>query len=151
MKLRRFAEVFQFDFIFRGNDIQRDAVIQAMTPVYGTPHHRLLKRLDAAVNAGGRSSLTIGFHSGMNHPGLASRGGFNLSAAMAWNGCYEVARHEFGHLVDFWLLTEADRSWFMAEMSRATWPGAWESWAQAVAEWLDGGWKALDPILNREV
>lgn len=150
MRDRRFAEVFQFDFIFRGDPIQRQAVTEALTPIFASPQHRLLQRLDKQVNQSGRSHLTIGFHNGMNAPGLASHSGFNLSAAMGWNGCFEVARHEFGHLIDFWLLNEADRSWFMAEMARATWPGAWESWAEAVREWLDGGWQVLNPILLPE-
>lgn len=150
MRLRRFAEVMQFDYIHRGSDLQREAVIEALTPIYGTPHHRLLQRLDRAVNAAGRSYLTVGFRSGMTAPGQASPAGFNLSAAMGWAGCFEVARHEFGHLVDFWLLTDDNRNWFMAEMGRATWPGAWESWATAVAEWLGGGWQALTPILLPE-
>lgn len=147
MRNRRFAECFQFDLFFHGNDEQRQAVVDALTPEYGTPYHQLLKRLDRQVNESGRSYLTVGFRNGMNAPGLASPAGFNLSGAMAYAGCFEVARHEFGHLIDFRLITDGDRDWFMAEMHRDSWPGAWESWAEAVREWLDGGWPALTPIL----
>lgn len=145
--MRRFAEVFDFDFFYRGSEEQRDAVRDALTPIYGTNHHKLLQRLDRQVNQSGRHSLTIGFHRGMNAPGLASPSGFNLSAAMGYAGCYEVARHELGHVVDFRLLTDEDREWFLLEMGRDSWPGAWESWAEAVREWLDGGWFTLTPIL----
>lgn len=144
---QRFAEVFQFDFLWRGKAEQRQAVVDSLTPVFGTPHHRLLQRLDRAVNKAGRSYLTIEFHGGMTSPGLASRSGFSLSTAMGAAGCAEVARHELGHLIDFWLITDDDRVWFMTEMGRDSWPGAWESWAEAVREWLDGGWRVLTPIL----
>ena len=153
---QRFAEVFQVDFIHRGSEAQRQAVADSLTPTYGTSHHRLLQRLDRQVNLGvsvdgtlfhRRSSLTVGFRSGMTAPGIASPVGFNLSAAMARGGILEVARHELGHVIDFWLLTDEDRLWFQREMGRESWPGAWESWAEAVREWLDGGWKALTPIL----
>jgi hypothetical protein len=150
VKPRRFAEVFQVDFFYRGTVEQQLALRGALTPEYGSPHHHVLKRLDHAVNATGDSHLTVGFRHGMVHPGLASFSGFNLSAAMGPDGIYDVARHEFGHLVDFYLLTDADRAWFMVEMFRSSWPGAWESWAEAVREWLDGGWKSLDPILLRD-
>lgn len=153
---QRFAEVFQVDFIHRGSDTQRQAVVDSLTPTYGSNHHRLLQRLDRQVNRGvsvdgilyhARSYLTVGLRSGMTAPGLASPVGFNLSAAMGRPGILEVARHELGHVVDFWLLTDTDRLWFQRVMGRESWPGAWESWAEAVREWLDGGWQALTPIL----
>lgn len=144
---RRFAEVFQVSYLFRGSTLQQEAVRASLTPVFGTNHHKLLQRLDRAVNASGRSYLTVEFHSGMQSPGTASVSGFSLSAAMGWAGVWEVARHEFGHVVDFWLLTDTQREWFMDEMGRESWPGAWESWAEAVREWLDGGWSALTPVL----
>lgn len=141
----RFAEVFQFDM--SGTETQRQAVYAALTPVFGDNHHRLLQRLDRRVNQSGRHFVSVGFRSGMQSPGLASPAGFNLSAAMGYAGCYEVARHELGHMVDFWLLTDTDREWFKAEMGRESWAGAYESFAEAVREWLDDGWKALTPIL----
>lgn len=145
MRQRRFAEVFQFDY--SGSVEQRSAVEDALTPEYGSNHHRLLQRLDRQVNASGRSYLSVGFRTGMQIPGLASPAGMTLSAVMGYSGCYEVARHEFGHIVDFRLITDADREWFRLEMGRDTWPGAWEAFAEAVREWLAGGWKALTPIL----
>lgn len=156
LRPRRFAEVFQIDYIFRGFEIQQEAIRTSLTPVYGTNHHKLLQRLDKQVNSGvsadgtiyhPRSYLTIGIRPGMNSPGIASPAGFNLSAAMGWAGMYEVARHELGHVVDFWLLTDDQREWFREVMGRESWPGAWESWANAVAEWLGGGWSALTPVL----
>jgi hypothetical protein len=52
------------------------------------------------------------------------------------------------HCVDFLLLTHPDREWFMAEMQRGTWAGAYESFAEAGREWLDGvSWRNLTPIL----
>lgn len=143
----RFAEVFQVDREHPGTDLQRQALYDTLTADYGSPHHHLLQRLDRAVNATGRSYLNIGFHHGMLHPGLSSRAGFNLSAAMGRPGIMEVARHELGHLCDFWLITDQDREWFCKEMHRDSWPGAWESFAEAVREWLSGGWQALTPIL----
>lgn len=145
--MSRFAEVFEFDFLFRGTEEQRLAVQDALTPIYGTNHHRLLQRLDRQVNQSGRHALKVGFRGGMNVPGLSSPAGFNLSSAMGYSGCYEVARHELGHIVDFRLITDKDREWFRLEMGRDSWPGAWESWAEAVREWLAGGWQALTPIL----
>ena len=153
---QRFAEVFQIDFIHRGSETQRQAITNSLTPAFGSNHHRLLQRLDRQVNSGvsvdgtlyhRRSYLTIGIRSLMTAPGLSSPAGFNLSGAMGYAGTFEVARHELGHVIDFWLLTDDDRRWFQWEMGRGSWPGAWESWAEAVREWLDGGWVALTPIL----
>lgn len=144
---QRFAEVFEIDSDHPGTYEQREAVRDTLTPVYGTPHHRLLQRLDRAVNGTGRSFLTVEFHMGMTAPGQASPAGMSLSAAMGRAGIVEVARHELGHIVDFWLITDTDREWFCQQMGRDTWPGAWESWAEAVREWLDGGWETLTPIL----
>ena len=153
---QRFAEVFQIDFFHRGSEIQRQAVADSLTPTFGTNHHRLLQRLDRQVNLGvsvdgslfhRRSFLTVGIRSGIDVPGTSSPVGFTLSGAMGRAGILEVARHELGHVVDFWLLTDTDRTWFQREMGRESWPGAWESWAEAVREWLSGGWVALTPIL----
>lgn len=153
---RRFAEVFQIDYVFRGISPQQEAIRASLTPVYGTNHHKLLQRLDRQVNSGvsadgliyhRRSYLTVGIRPGMNSPGTSSPAGFNLSAAMGWAGMYEVARHELGHVVDFWLLADTQREWFMDLTGRESWPGAWESWAEAVREWLDGEWSTLTPIL----
>jgi hypothetical protein len=156
-KFGRFAEVFEFNRIrWRGNEEQRQAVVDSLTPQFGTLHHRLLQRLDRQVNLGvsvdgipyhSRSYLTISFMSGMTAPGQASPAGMTLSSAMGRAGVMEVSRHELGHCVDFWLLTDADREWFRVLMGRESWPGAWESWAEAVREWLDGGWYQLTPIL----
>lgn len=144
----RFAEVFQFDPDHPGTPEQEQAVRDTLIPVYGSQHHRLLQRLDRAVNATGRHYLTIEFHHGMNSPGTSSPSGFSLSAAMDRPGMLEVPRHELGHLIDFWLITDDDRLWFQKIMSRESWPGAWESWAEAVREWLDGdSWQILTPIL----
>lgn len=155
----RFAEVFQFDPDFAGSVEQRNAVRESLTPLYGTYHHRLLQRLDRQVNSGvavdgtvyhPRSFLLVGFRKQMTSPGLSSASGFNLSSAMGYDGCYEVARHEMGHCVDFWLLDDKGREWFRTYMGRDSWPGAWESWAEAVREWLGGGWHDLTPILLPE-
>lgn len=143
----RFAECFQFDPVHPGTFDQRQSVRDSLTPVFGSAHHRLLLRLDKAVNAAGRHYVTVGFREGMVQPGLASPSGFNLSAAMGPTGVAEVARHELGHLIDFYLITDTDRQWFCEQLGRESWPGAWESWAEAVREWLQGGWKALTPIL----
>lgn len=154
--IRRFAEVFEIDAIFPGSIEQQTAVEVSLTPEWGTLHHRLLQRLDRQVNSGvavdginyhKRSFLRIGFHKEMTAPGTASPAGFNLSAAMGYKGCHEVARHELGHIVDFWLLSPENRIWFQGAMHRDSWPGAWESWAEAFREWLDGGWQALTQIL----
>lgn len=156
---RRFGEVWQFDSAYHGTVEQQTAVRDSLHPIHGTPHHRLLQRLDRQVNGGTaadgtlyhpRSALTIGFHDSMTSPGLSSPAGFNLSFAMGYTGCYEVARHEMGHIVDFWLLTGTDREWFRTIMGRDSWPGAWESWAEAVREWVGGGWADLTPILLPE-
>lgn len=147
LRPRRFAEVWQVHYIYRGSEEQQRAVRDSLIPSWDTNHHRLLQRLDRAVNATKRSHLTIEFHNGMNTPGTASPAGFSLSAAMGYHGVWEVARHELGHVVDFWLLTDEHRVWFMKEMGRESWPGAWESWAEAVREWMDGGWPSLTPIL----
>jgi hypothetical protein len=157
---RRFAECFEFNRImWRGTEEQRQAVVESLTPEYGGNHHRLLQRLDRQVNLGvsvdgtmfyRRSYLVISIRSGINVPGAASAAGFTLSGAMGRAGMWEVARHELGHVIDFWLLTEANRQWFQQVMGRQTWPGAWESWAEAVREWLDDGWTALTPILLPE-
>lgn len=148
MVSHRFAECFQFDPHHPGTPIQEEAVRESLSPEFGSNYHRLLQRLDREVNRTGRHYLTVGFVEDMQQPGLASPAGFNLSAAMGRTGCMEVARHELGHIVDFRLLTVEDRTWFMGEMGRDSWPGAWEAWAEAFRQWIDGtSWQSLTPIL----
>jgi hypothetical protein len=124
------------------------------TPIFNSYFDRLLFRLDVAVNLAGRHYLTVEFHSfGATVPGAASPAGISIASGtgVSLKAIQEVARHEFGHLTDFYnLLTEADRFWFRAEMGRETWPGAWESWAEAVREWVESDgqqWGTLTPIL----
>lgn len=149
----RFARVFQHSKTFPGSLAQRLTVVEALTPeVYGDNFDLLLVRLDRAVNDGGRSFLSVEYHDGMTVPGTASVAGFSLSTAMYPAATYEVARHEFGHVVDFWLLDDEQRHWFIRERGIAsTWPGTWEAWAEAVREWIGGGWPALTPILLPDV
>lgn len=149
----RFARIFQHSKEKPGGLAQRLTVVKAFTPKeYGDHFDRLLLRLDRAVNEGGRSFLTVEYHDGMSVPGVASVAGFSLSTAMHPAGTHEVARHEFGHIVDFWLLNDEQRHWFIKERGiGTTWPGTWEAWAEAVREWLDGGWQALTPVLLPDV
>ena len=72
----RFAECFEFNrVVWRGSEDQRQAVIDSLTPTFGTNHHRLLQRLDRQVNLGvsvdgnqfwRRSYLTISIRSGID-------------------------------------------------------------------------------------
>lgn len=152
----RFGRVWQITSIpwLRGTETQRQAVRERFSPTFGSLFDRMLYRLDVAVNVRGRHHLTVEFHKNMTAPGNPSPSGISLSAAMGPAGIREVAGHECGHLTDFYLITDEDRGWFMREMGRATWPGAWESWAEAVREWIESDgeqWAKLTPILLGEV
>ena len=69
-----------------------------------------------------------------------------------------IARHEYGHMFDKYVLTSADKAWFMHKVSGDDiglndWPHNYaEPFADAVRDWIntDGqAWPELTPILTR--
>lgn len=153
---QRFGRVWQITAIpwLKGTVEQRQAVRDTFTPIFDSCFDRLLYRLDLAVNQAGRHYLTVELHSSGNTvPGVSGPAGISIATGpgVSLKAIQEVARHEFGHMTDHYnLLTATDRLWFIAQMGRETWPGAWESWAEAVREWVESDgqvWQALTPIL----
>lgn len=159
---RRFSEVFQISQDYPGTLAQQQAVRDALALEYGTPMHRLVKRLDQSTNSvWKRSYLVISFmpqdmFGDPNRIAIAGVSGVSLSENLAPSALRDIVRHEVMHIVDKQLLTPADRLWFMQQAGIDPNINTWnhnvqEMWAEAGRAWLDGtGWQELTGILLPE-
>ena len=155
---RRFAEVFQISQDYPGTLPQQQTVRDALTFVFGSREHQLLKRLDTSTNTvWKRSYLVVSFMPedmfGPNQLALAGVSGISFRDTFAVSALYDQTRHEYMHIVDKQLLTPANRLWFMEQAGIDPNINTWnhnvqETWAEAGRDWLDGrGWESLTGIL----
>lgn len=144
----RFARVFQFDPAHPGTDIQRAAMVEALTYQIGTDWDRVNLRLARTVKAI-RPFILIGFHPDMGAPALHSPAGINFNDRIDPAGIEWFAPHEAGHQVEHYLLTDADKTWFMAAVGRSDWGMmTQEMFCDAFRDWKNGtAWPDMTPIL----
>lgn len=138
----RFGEVWQHSADWGGSAGQKAAVRDALIPEFGSAFHRLAVKLDRAVNARGRSYLSVGFAPMNGGLGLAGAGGFILSDLLTVPSIIAAyGRHEAGHCVDqLDLITPEGRHAFMLSKG-ADGSGNWnrefmETWADDFRDWV---------------
>lgn len=144
---QRFARVFQVDPNHPGTAAQRQALYDRLHPTFGTKQDYLNWRLARAIKRV-RPCIVLGFHPDMTYPSLSSPSGINFSDRLNVSGTKQYAGHEYGWIVNHYLLSDADKLWFMDKVGADNFGiPVQEQFAMAVNEWLDGGWLALDEIL----
>lgn len=139
---------------------QQQAVRDALIPTFGSKFHRLTQRMDRWINRPGysRHFVPIAF---VELPFLAQAfaSGILLSTYLTDPTVIRnIVRHEAGHVYDqLDLLTQADKLWFMDQISghhNGNWRDEYqETWADAFRDWIntDGEqWAKLTPILLGE-
>lgn len=151
---RRFGEVFQFDPVHQGSAAQRQAIRDAYIPSFGTKFHALLHSFDAYYNRAYQRHAVIleikDFGSDTVNLALAGAASIAFSDKLSVSVLKNVARHEFGHVLDNTnYITQEDRDWFAVQTGQIF---NKEVWADAVMDWINGtGWSILDSILLKPV
>lgn len=133
---------------------QQQAVRDAFKVEHGTVQHQLLQKIDREINLNQRHYLPIAFVTLPTVPQVQLGRGFAtgilLSTELVPAGIPGIVQHEFGHVYDQIFLDQADKDWFMGQISTEDrdWRHYSETFADAVKDWWRGvSWSSLTPLL----
>lgn len=150
---RRFSEVFQMSEDWPGTIGQQAAVREALAVEFKSDQHKLLQKVDRAVNERERHYLPIAFAHTGGMLAFAGASGIVLSELLTPQAAGWIVQHEFGHTYEqLDLLTQDDKTWFMSQMSDTDrdWRHHSETFADAFRDWWRGvGWGVLTNRLLR--
>lgn len=151
---RRFGRVFQIDGNLHGTLAQQQALRDALSPAWGTRFDALLYAFDVYFNRTYlRSYVNLEIKDfGPDAVRLAIGGATAIafSDRLHPTAMKDLARHEFGHVLDESnFITQTDRDWFAAQTGGTFQK---ETWADAVRDWINGtAWRSLDAVLLKPV
>ena len=148
----RFGRVFEFDPAAPPPTAGHAAEVRrALSYRIGHVEDRLNMRLAQAYKRTGRRAITVSFTPAGSIP-YAHAGLYfiNISASVAPAALYDLARHEYLHVVEINLFTAIDDELIRALHPAPTWAMTRELFAEAGREWLDSDgafWPALTAVL----
>lgn len=144
---RRFSECFQASEDWPGTLGQQVAVREALHVEFGTNQHKLLQKVDKRINERERHYLPIAFTYTGGLLAFAGASGIVLSELLTPQSAGWIVPHEFAHSYEqLDLLTQDDKTWFMAQMSAEDrdWTHHTETFADAFRDWWRGvGWQNM--------
>lgn len=147
VRFRRFARVFEFDPDHIGTGAQRSAMIETLSYETDSDWDHLNLRLAQEVKKLNRI-ITIGFHPDMLTPATSGPAGINFNDHIDVSGIQWYAPHEVGHLIEYYLLSDEGKKWFMAATGRTHWGmETQEIFADAMRDWRRGSWQGLNQFL----